>query len=201
MKALVIVDVQNDFFERGALAVPESNSIIPVINKIIDKFNTIVFTKDWHPVGHKSFASNHKNKKVFDVIKLHNLKQILWPVHCIQNTFGAEIHKDIKIPKNAYFVEKGNDVEVDSYSGFFDNGKTHSTELNGILNKNNITDVYFCGLATDFCVKYTVLDALALNYNSYLIADATKAVVSDDFTKSLNELIENGAQIVYSKDL
>ena len=201
MKALVIVDVQNDFFERGALAVPESNSIISIINKIIDKFNTIVFTKDWHPVGHKSFSSNHKNKKVFDVIKLHNLEQILWPVHCIQNTFGAEIHKDIKIPKNVYFVEKGNDVEVDSYSGFFDNGKIHSTELNDILKKNNITDVYFCGLAADFCVKYTVLDALALNYNSYLIADATKAVVSDDFTKSLNELIENGAQIVYSKDL
>ncbi|RLD63498.1 MAG: bifunctional nicotinamidase/pyrazinamidase [Bacteroidetes bacterium] len=201
MKALVIVDVQNDFFEGGALAVPESNSIIPVVNNIIDKFDKIVFTKDWHPAKHKSFAANHKNKKVFDLIKLNNLEQILWPVHCVQNTFGAEIHKDIIIPKTAWFVTKGSDVEVDSYSGFFDNGKIHFTELDGILKKNNITDVYFCGLATDFCVKYTVLDALSLNYNSYLIADATKAVVSNDFDKSIKQLVEKGAKIVYSKDL
>lgn len=201
MKALVIVDVQNDFFEGGALAVPESNSIIPAINKIVDKFNLIVFTKDWHPAGHKSFAANHKDKNVFDVITLNNIEQILWPVHCVQNTFGAEINNDIKIPEDAFFVEKGTDVEVDSYSGFFDNGKRHSTELNDVLKKNNVTDVYFCGLATDFCVKYTVLDAISLQYNSYLIADATKAVVSNDYVKSLNELVEKGAKIVYSKDL
>ena len=201
MKALVIVDVQNDFFETGALAVPESNSIIPVVNNIIDKFDKIVFTKDWHPAEHKSFASNHKNKKVFDVINLNSLEQVLWPVHCVQNTQGAEIHKDIKIPKTAWFVTKGSDVEVDSYSGFFDNGKIHSTELDNILKKNNITDLYFCGLATDFCVKYTVLDALSLNYNSYLIADATKAVISNDFDKSIKQLVEKGAEIVYSRDL
>lgn len=201
MKALVIVDVQNDFFEGGALAVPSSNSIIPVVNNIIDKFDKIIFTKDWHPSKHKSFATNHKGKKIFDVITLNNIEQILWPVHCVQNTFGAEIHKDIKIPQNAFFVEKGTDVEVDSYSGFFDNGKIHSTKLHDILKKNNVTDVYFCGLATDFCVKYTVLDALSLNYNSYLIADATKAVVSNDFDKSIKQLVEKGAKIVYSKDL
>jgi nicotinamidase/pyrazinamidase len=201
MKALVIVDLQNDFFEDGALAVPESNSIVPVVNNIVDKFDTLIFTKDWHPTKHKSFAANHKDKKVFDVIKLNNIEQILWPVHCVQNSFGAEINKDIKIPQNAYFVTKGSDVEVDSYSGFFDNGKIHSTELNYILKKKNITDVYFCGLATDFCVKYTVLDALSLQYNSFLIADATKAVVSEDYEKSLNEMVEKGAKIIYSKDL
>ncbi|MBE9468327.1 MAG: bifunctional nicotinamidase/pyrazinamidase [Bacteroidetes bacterium] len=201
MKALVIVDLQNDFFENGALAVPESNSIIPVVNNIVDKFDTLIFTKDWHPAKHKSFATNHKDKKVFDLIKLNNIDQILWPVHCVQNSFGAEIHKDIKIPKTACFVTKGSDVEVDSYSGFFDNGKIHSTELNNVLKKKNISDVYFCGLATDFCVKYTVIDALALKYNSFLIADATKAVVSNNFNKSLNELVEKGAKIIYSKDL
>lgn len=201
MKALVVVDVQNDFFEGGALAVPESNSIIPVINKIVDKFNLIVFTKDWHPAEHKSFAANHKGKNIFDVITLNNIEQILWPVHCVQNTFGAEINNYIKIPKDALFVEKGTDVYVDSYSGFFDNGKIHSTELNDILKKNNVTDVYFCGLATDFCVKYTVIDAIELNYKAFLIADATKAVVSKDYIKLLNELAEKGAKIVYSKDL
>ncbi len=201
MKVLVVVDVQNDFFEGGALAVPESNSIIPVINKIVDKFNLIIFTKDWHPAEHKSFAANHKDKNIFDVITLNNIEQILWPVHCVQNTFGAEINNEIKIPKDAFFVEKGTDVEVDSYSGFFDNDKRHSTELNDILKKNNVSDVYFCGLATDFCVKYTVIDALALNYQAFLIADATKAVVGEDYIKSLNELVEKGAKIVYSKDL
>lgn len=204
MKALLIVDVQNDFLEGGTLAVPNGNTIIPLINKILPNFDFLIYTKDWHPVNHKSFASNHKNKKNYDVIDLKGTSQVLWPDHCVQNTFGSELHKNlIKSGKNIYFILKGTDIEVDSYSAFFDNKKINDTGLNSLLKEKNIDKVFICGLATDYCVKFTAIDAINLNYETYLIADATKAVNinPDDYEKSIEELKNKGVKIIFSKNL
>ncbi|MCD6113350.1 MAG: bifunctional nicotinamidase/pyrazinamidase [Bacteroidales bacterium] len=204
MKALIIVDIQNDFLKGGSLAVPDGNAIIPVINKILPVFDILIYTKDWHPANHKSFASNHKEKNVYDVVDLKGISQVLWPDHCIQNTFGAEFHKDLIISgKNTYYIFKGTDPNVDSYSAFFDNKKIHDTGLNKLLKEKNIDEVYICGLSTDYCVKYTAIDAIELNYNTYIVADATKAVNinPDDYEKSLEELKNIGVKIIFSKNL
>ena len=204
MKALIIVDIQNDFLKGGSLAVPDGNAIIPVINKILPVFDILIYTKDWHPANHKSFASNHKEKNVYDVVDLKGISQVLWPDHCIQNTFGAEFHKDLIISgKNTYYIFKGTDPNVDSYSAFFDNKKIHDTGLNKLLKEKNIDEVYICGLSTDYCVKYTAIDAIELNYNTYVVADATKAVNinPDDYEKSLEELKNIGVKIIFSKNL
>lgn len=204
MKALIIVDIQNDFLKGGSLAVPDGNAIIPVINKILPVFDILIYTKDWHPANHKSFASNHKEKNVYDVVDLKGISQVLWPDHCIQNTFGAEFHKDLIISgKNTYYIFKGTDPNVDSYSAFFDNKKIHNTGLNKLLKEKNIDEVYICGLSTDYCVKYTAIDAIELNYNTYVVADATKAVNinPDDYEKSLKELKNIGVKIIFSKNL
>lgn len=204
MKALIIVDIQNDFLKGGSLAVPDGNAIIPVINKILPVFDILIYTKDWHPANHKSFASNHKEKNVYDVIDLKGISQVLWPDHCIQNTFGSEFHKDLIISgKNTYYIFKGTDPDVDSYSAFFDNKKIHDTGLNKLLKEKNIDEIYICGLSTDYCVKYTAIDAIELNYNTYIVADATKAVNinPDDYEKSLKELKNIGVKIIFSKNL
>ena len=192
--------MQNDFFNGGALAVPESELITPVINRIQDMFEMVIFTKDWHPASHKSFASNHHGKKVYDIIDLNGIIQILWPDHCIQNTFGAGIYRDIIVKENALFIHKGTDVEVDSYSGFFDNGRIHKTGLYDLLNAKNVTDTYICGLAADYCVKYTALDAVELGFCTHLIADATKAVNMNpgDYDKALTEMESAGVEIRFS---
>ena len=200
MKALLIVDVQNDFFEGGALEVPKSNRIIPVINKIIPNFELVIFTKDWHPSNHKSFASNNISKNIYEQINMNGITQILWPDHCIQNTFGSEIHSVINIPKNAFFFTKGNDPEVDSYSGFFDNRKSHSTKLSEFLKREKVNDIFICGLATDFCVKFTALDAIEEGFKTFLISDASKAVNinPDDFEKAIEEMKNKGVEIINS---
>jgi len=204
MKSLIIVDVQNDFFEGGALAVPDSNSIIPVINGLQDKFESIIVTKDWHPVNHKSFASNHPGKNVFDVIDLNGIQQVLWPDHCIQVFPGSDIHNDINIQKDkANFFYKGMDPEYDSYSIFFDNAKKHCSGLDKFLNVNNIKELFICGLATDYCVKYSVIDAIDLGFKANVIADATKAVNQDpgDYDKAIAEMKEKGATIIQSDSI
>ncbi len=203
VKALILVDLQNDFFEGGALDVPESNSIIPVINGILNLFSLVVFTKDWHPEGHISFASSHKGKKEFDSIKIDGLVQILWPEHCIQNSFGSRIHDRIKVREDAIFITKGSDKYVDSYSGFYDNHKKHSTGLGDLLKMKNATDIYICGLATDYCVKYTALDSAEYNFNTWLIIDASKAVnmTPGDSDKALCEMESKKIKIISSKEL
>lgn len=204
MKALIITDVQNDFLEGGSLAVPEGNSIISVINNILSKFDVLIYTKDWHPTNHKSFASNHKDKNVYDIINLKGVRQVLWPDHCIQNTSGSDFDNELIISsENTYYIYKGTDPDVDSYSAFFDNKKIHDTGLNNLLREKNINKVYICGLATDYCVKFSAIDAYELNYETFLIADATKAVNinPDDYEKSLEELKNKGVKIIFSKNL
>lgn len=204
MKALLIIDVQNDFCEGGNLAVKDSLQIIPVINKLIKKFETnndfVIATKDWHPANHKSFASV-SNTNVGELGTLNGLPQVWWPDHCIENTKGSEFHNKLLPIKN--IVYKGNDPEVDSYSGFFDNNKVHETELNKILKEKNIDTLYILGLATDYCVKFTALDALSLGYKVYLVADGCKGVNinPDDSEKAVQEMKNAGAVIINSDEI
>ncbi len=197
MKALIIVDLQNDFMQGGALEVPKANEIIPEINKLQKEFDLVVFTKDWHPENHKSFVNQHENKNVYDLVDLNGLQQVLWPVHCVENTFGSEIHKEIEVKEGAFFFTKGTDVEIDSYSGFFDNGKKKSTGLHDFLQEKGVTKISVCGLATDYCVKFTAIDAADLSYKTSLIKSATRAVNinANDFDNALAEMMDKGIDI------
>lgn len=179
--ALIIVDAQYDFMPGGSLAVKGGDEIIPVINKLISKFDWVIFTQDWHPTNHKSFASQHEGKNPFDMINLNGFDQVLWPDHCVQNSMGARIHEDIiSNPelknKKVYIFKKGNDPEVDSYSGFFDNGRVNSTGLDEFLKENEVDTLYVTGLATDFCVYYTCKDAISLGYKTFVVLDATRVI-------------------------
>jgi len=198
MKALIVVDVQNDFMEGGALAVPHASEIIPAVNQLIAQFELVIFTQDWHPATHKSFASNHNGKQPFEVIDLNGFPQVLWTNHCVQHTFGAEFHAELKIPhENAFIFTKGTNAEVDSYSGFYDNNKSYSTGLADFLHKKGVTDVHICGLATDYCVKFTALDAVESGFRTTVYAQATRAVniQPDDFEKAINEMKNKGITI------
>ncbi|MEN9445002.1 MAG: hypothetical protein RIS47_1893 [Bacteroidota bacterium] len=197
MKALLIIDPQYDFFEGGALAVPNSLAIIPAINQLIPAFTHIYLTQDWHPATHKSFATQHPGTQPFETIQLNGITQVLWPSHCVQGSHGATFHADIQLPEQYTVVHKGNDPEVDSYSGFFDNQRLHQTQLHQQLQSAGITTLYICGLATDYCVKFTALDAQELGYHTTLISDATKAVnmQAHDYTEALATMQKAGIQI------
>jgi nicotinamidase/pyrazinamidase len=203
MKALIIVDVQNDFIPGGALAVHEGDQVVPVINQIQQKFDFIVATQDWHPADHGSFASNHTGKIIGDFIDLNGIQQILWPVHCVQGSLGADFHSGLKRENwNAVF-QKGTNPKVDSYSGFFDNNRQGDTGLSSYLKDNEIDEIYVCGLAADYCVKFTVLDGISEGFKTHLVIDATKAVnlQPDDFDKSIQEMEAAGALLVSSRDI
>lgn len=203
MKALLIVDVQNDFLPGGALGVTDGDQIVPVINALQKHFDLVVATQDWHPTDHGSFAANHPGKEVGEFIDLNGVKQILWPVHCVQDSEGAEFHADLNRERWTAVFQKGIQSMVDSYSGFFDNNRQGDTGLSTFLKEKAVDELYICGLATDYCVKFTVLDALSEGFNTFLISDATKAVNlhSDDYEKALNEMAQNGANIIVSQDL
>lgn len=198
-KALLIVDVQNDFCENGNLAVPEANSIIPYINSLIanNNYDEIILSQDYHPNNHKSFASvNHKN--IGEEIILNGLPQIMWPDHCVQGSFGAEFHALLNTKSATKIIQKGLNIEVDSYSAFYDNNKEISTGLSDYLKDKNIKTLEVTGLALDYCVKYSCLDAVKEGFETFLHFKGTKAVnIKDDDTKdSLYELILNGINII-----
>lgn len=199
MKTLVITDAQNDFMPGGALAVPDGDQIIPVINRIQDKFSLVVATQDWHPQNHSSFASNHDGKKPFDRIEWHGLEQILWPDHCVINSQGSELHADLKTDKIEAVFRKGMDRDIDSYSGFYDNGHKKSTGLSGYLRERNAMELYFCGLAADFCVNYSITDALNEGFNVTLIEDATRPIDPEKYKKIRDVLISGGCKIILSR--
>lgn len=188
MKALIVVDVQNDFMPTGTLPVTQGDEIIPFVNKEMHSgYDVVIATQDWHPQNHKSFASNHFGKKVFETINLQGITQVLWPDHCVQNTFGAELHKDLdKCPITAIF-RKGMNVEVDSYSAFFDNNRLNNTGLHGFLKDKNVTELTFCGLAGDFCVAYSVNDALALGYKVRLLNNGIRSINPKEYEKYVSE--------------
>lgn len=201
MNALILVDIQNDFIPGGSLAVPAGDQIIPLVNELQQSFELVVATQDWHPKNHKSFASSHTGKKPFEKIQLHGLDQVLWPEHCIQGTFGAEISGKLNLNNVEAIFRKGMDPEIDSYSGFYDNGYKRSTGLAGYLRERKVTKVYVCGLAADYCVFYTAKDALKENFETYIIEDATRAIDSEGFEKAKNDILTSGGQVIKSEML
>jgi nicotinamidase/pyrazinamidase len=184
MDALILVDVQNDFCPGGSLAVKEGDEIVPVVNELQKHFELVVATKDWHPPGHSSFVS-------------------LWPPHCVQGTSGAEFHPALDTSRLAHVFFKGTDLAVDSYSGFFDNEHKLSTGLGDYLRAQGVTDVFVCGLATDYCVKFTALDALRLGFSTTVVADACRGVEVNegDSARALAEMRAAGARIVESREV
>jgi nicotinamidase/pyrazinamidase len=201
MHALILVDIQNDFMPGGPLAVPGGDEIIPLVNELQNSFSLVVATQDWHPQNHKSFASNHPGKKMFESIMLHGLEQVLWPDHCIQGSIGAEIHPSIIVNKVEGIFRKGMDPDIDSYSGFYDNGYKKSTGLAGYLRERKIKKVYVCGLAADFCVYYTAKDSLKENFETYFIEDATRAIDHNGFVRAKENILVSGGQIIKSEAL
>jgi len=202
-KALILIDLQNDFCEGGSLAVQGGKGIIPLVNQLQEKFKTIIATQDWHPSNHLSFAVNHEGKNIGDIISLGETQQILWPAHCVQNSKGAEFVKELNTEKITKIFQKGTDKFVDSYSGFFDNDKKKSTGLEKYLKENNFDEIYILGLATDYCVKYTALDAVKLGFKTYLIENACKGVnLNDgDVENAIQEMKESGVIILKSDDI
>ena len=200
MIALIIVDMQNDFCPGGALAVEHGDTIVQGINRIASKFEVVATTQDWHPQNHGSFASNHKGAKPYDVGRLSGRIQVLWPDHCVQNSQGAKFHPNLQV-RGQNFV-KGTNPAADSYSGFFDDDGT-STGLHDYLASIKVTQVYICGLATDYCVKFTALDALKQGYTTVVLEDLCKGVNIDpsDTEKALDELRTAGASIEHSSSL
>jgi nicotinamidase/pyrazinamidase len=205
MKTLLIVDVQNDFCPGGALGVPEGDAIVPIINVLTssDFFDLVVATQDWHPPDHASFASQHAGKRPGDVIELNGAPQVLWPDHCVQSTPGAELRADLEMEKIARVFQKGEERLVDSYSGFYDNDHQTSTGLGEFLKSQNATDIYVCGLATDYCVKFSALDAQSLGFQTFLIEDASRGVnlSAGDVKSAIAKMREAGVQILETGDL
>lgn len=203
MKALILVDIQNDFLPGGALGVEEGDEILPVVNKLLEfPFDVIVATKDWHPKDHGSFASIH-GKKPGEHIILDGIDQILWPVHCVQGTYGAEFSKGWHSEKVQKVFHKGTEKNIDSYSTFFDNEHRKKTGLEEFLKNQNVKDIYIAGLATDYCVKYSVLDAASLGFNTYVILDACKAVnlQKGDEEHAIAEMRQAGAKMITSSQI
>ncbi|KQS92624.1 bifunctional nicotinamidase/pyrazinamidase [Chryseobacterium sp. Leaf394] len=198
-KALIVVDVQNDFCEGGSLAVPNAGEIIPYINLLMEEnqYDQIVFTQDFHPANHKSFASNN-NRKVGESIILNSVPQFMWPDHCVQGTQGAEFHPKLNIEKATHTVQKGTNSEIDSYSGFQDNNHFMKTGLDDFLKYHDIKLVEIVGLALDYCVKFTAMDAVANGYVTCVHFNGTRAVNvrPDNGKDAIYELLQKGVTIL-----
>ncbi len=203
MKVLLLVDIQHDFLPGGALAVPQGDQIIPIVNGMVPHFPLVVATQDWHPAHHGSFAPNHLQAQVGQVVNLNGLEQILWPVHCVQDTEGAAFPAALQIEGCERVFQKGTDPSVDSYSAFYDNGHQNPTGLADYLRQRGGDTLYVAGLATDYCVKFTVLDALAEGFPTYVITDATRGVNRQpgDAEKALAEMAQAGAHLITSEAL
>jgi nicotinamidase/pyrazinamidase len=203
MNALIIVDLQNDFLPGGALPVPHGDEVIPVANELQRRFELVLATKDWHPPNHGSFAANHKGKKPGDRIILDGIEQILWPVHCVQNTHGAEFAAAFDTRRIAQVFHKGTERNIDSYSTFFDNAHRRHTGLANYLEKRGIKNIYLMGLALDYCVKYSTLDARQLGLNTYVIVDGCRGIElkPGDIDRALDEMKGAGAVLLKNGDL
>jgi nicotinamidase/pyrazinamidase len=200
MKALLLIDIQNDFLPGGALPVPEGDAIIPVVNRLVNCFEIVVATQDWHPANHKSFASNHPGKKAFEVIHLNGLPQTLWPDHCVQSTFGAAFPVRLHMNPVQTIFRKGTHPEIDSYSGFYDNDHRSSTGLTGYLHDKKAEGVYLVGLAGDICVFATAMDSLEEGFKTYIIEDGTRPLNNDNFKKAVHQFVAKGGMIIQSNE-
>ena len=202
MKALLIVDIQNDFCPGGALAVPNGDAVVPIVNKLIDRFDVVIQTQDWHPAGHSSFASSHEGKKPYETFEAYYGTQILWPDHCVQETEGADFHPDLKTKKTQVIIRKGFRKTIDSYSTFFENDQKTTTGLTGYLKQRGINDLYIVGLATDFCVKWSVLDGIDEGFTMHVVEDAVQGInLEGSLDAAWKEMKEKGAKITTSDQL
>lgn len=201
--ALLIVDIQNDFLPGGALAAPGGDEIVPLVNQLMPGYDLVVATQDWHPADHESFAVNHANREIGEVIDLHGLQQVLWPTHCVEGSPGAEFAENLDSQRIDHVFRKGMDPTVDSYSGFFDNGHRHSSGLADYLRDQGVAEVHVVGLATDYCVKFTTLDALVEGFRTTLVVDACRGVdlKPGDIEDAVEECRATGARITTTTDI
>ncbi len=197
MNALILVDLQNDFLPGGALAVNEGDAVIPVANRMMDRFDCIIATQDWHPAGHLSFASAH-GKQPGEIIDLEGLTQVLWPDHCVQQSHGAEFAPGLQTDRFEKIFQKGANPSIDSYSGFWDNGRRQNTGMAAYLKQRGVTDLWIMGLATDYCVKYTVLDALEEGFQVTVALEGCRGVELNpgDCDKAVQAMTQAGAKTV-----
>ena len=196
-EAFLVIDVQNDFCPGGALAVLDGDMIVQPINEAMDLFDLVVLTQDWHPQEHKSFASFYENKRPFDTVEMFYGDQILWPDHCIQGSLGANFHPDLKDEKADVIIRKGSNPAVDSYSAFFENDKVTPTGLHGYLKDCEVTDLTLVGLATDFCVAFSALDAARLGYQVTVSLDMVRAIDADGSLRSaMGKMSKAGVNLV-----
>jgi nicotinamidase/pyrazinamidase len=201
MTALLLIDIQNDFVHGGRLAVPEGDAIIPLVNALQPRFDLVVASQDWHPAGHESFASSHPGRGPFDHINLHGLPQTLWPDHCVQETPGAALHPALDTRRVEAIFRKGMVPEIDSYSAFYDNGHRKSTGLADYLRGRGVTEVYLAGLAGDYCVYFSALDAQAEGFATFVLTDATRPISPEGFRTALADLRSKGVQLLESSAL
>ena len=203
LKALLVIDIQNDFCPGGALAVKDGDKIVPVVNKIMGKFDIIVATQDWHLRTQVSFASNHKGKNAYEEINIDGIMQTLWPDHCVAGTHGADFHKDLITDRFNLILRKGTNLQIDSYSAFLENDKKTETGLHGYLKSLNVPEVYVCGLATDYCVYYTAMDSVNYGFHTFVILDACKGIdiPEGSISKSINNMKNNGIKIKNTDEL
>lgn len=191
--ALVAVDLQYDFMPGGALAVPDGDAVVPLVNRLARRFANVVLTQDWHPPHHASFASSHPGKKPFDTIRLAYGEQVLWPDHCVQGTSGAALHEDLDVPHAQLVIRKGYHPGLDSYSAFREADRATQTGLAGYLRERGIERLYFCGLATDFCVAWSALDAVRAGFAVHVIEDACRAIdLRGSLAQAWNEMAAAG---------
>ncbi len=200
MKALILVDIQIDFCQGGALEVKGGDDVVAIANLMMPYFDKVVATQDWHPADHGSFAANHPWRKPGQIIELDGLSQVLWPIHCVQGSFGAEFHPQLEMDGIDKVFHKGMDRRVDSYSGFFDNGKRKTTGLSTYLKNEGIKTVFVMGLATDYCVKFTTFDAIDEGFDTYLIVDGCRGVELNpgDVSAALEQMQSVGVKCVQS---
>lgn len=190
-EALVVIDVQNDFCPGGALEVTDGDRIVPVVNALIERFEHVVLTQDWHPAGHSSFASTHAGKAPFETITMPYGEQTLWPVHCVQGTPGADFHPGLEWSKAEMVIRKGFRGDIDSYSAFFENDHTTPTGLAGYLKERGISKITLCGLATDFCVGFSALDAIRSGFEVAVVLDASRGI---DLGGSMSAMLDRMKQ-------
>ncbi len=199
-QVLLVIDVQNDFCPGGSLAVEEGDQVVPVINRLMPRFSRVVATQDWHPKDHVSFASSHPGKKVLDVVEVDGIEQVLWPDHCVQGTRGAELFPLLSVAGIELVLRKGFRRNLDSYSAFFENDHTTDTGLRFYLTGLGAREIFVCGLATDYCVRASVLDAVKLGFEVSVVSDACRGVdfPAGGVAKALSEMKAAGARVLSS---
>ena len=202
MRALLIIDVQNDFLPGGRLAVPDGDAVVPVVNRLVETFDRTILTQDWHPPGHQSFASSHDDREPYDVIEMPYGKQVLWPDHCVQGTEGAEFHPGLRAEKAQLIIRKGFRKEVDSYSAFYENDHQTPTGLTGYLRERGISQIYLTGIAKDFCVHWSAVDGQRQGFEVFVVEDATRAIDTDgSLDYAMRQMRDHGTRFITSDEI